>query len=127
MICPKTIALQPLFEAFSKGVLLAFKCSPFACQKESFYNTKGALLESKRTPFFMPMAFYAKQYDFCLLAHHLLGQYKIEYNGKQEHYSHAVFGKYGAHDFGEYGKHSGGLGEAKAYTERQTDNDHVAL
>ena len=57
---PKTIALQPLFEAFSKGVLLAFKCSPFACQKESFYNTKGALLESKRTPFFNAYGIFCK-------------------------------------------------------------------
>ena len=83
-------------------------------------------MESKRTPFFYAYGNITSRF-FVLLAHHLLGQYKIEYNGKQEHYSHAVFGKYGAHDFGEYGKHSGGLGEAKAYTERQTDNDHVAL
>lgn len=57
---PKTIALQPLFEAFSKGVLLVLKCSPFACQKESFYNTKGALLESKRTPFFYAYGIFCK-------------------------------------------------------------------
>lgn len=62
---PKTIALQPLFVAFSKGVLLAFKCSPFACQKESFYNTKGALLESKRTPFFNAYGNITKIVGFC--------------------------------------------------------------
>ena len=62
---PKTIVLQPLFGAFSKGVLLAFKCSPFAFQKESFYNTKGALLESKRTPFFYAYGNITKIVGFC--------------------------------------------------------------
>ena len=81
----------------------------------------GVVAEEATTPLFFVLK------AIGLLAHHLLRQYKIKNYGKQEHYSHAVFGKYGAHDFGEYGKHSGGLGEAKAYTERQTDNDHVAL
>ena len=48
---PKTIALQPLFEAFSKGVLLPFKCSPFSVQKDSFYRAKGPHLQAKRTTF----------------------------------------------------------------------------
>ena len=39
------------FVACVKGLLLPFKCSPFAFQKDSFCSPKRTLLQCKRTPF----------------------------------------------------------------------------
>ena len=39
------------FMVTKKGVLLACKCNPFACQKDSFCSPKGLLLQRKRAPF----------------------------------------------------------------------------
>ena len=57
----------------------------------------------------------------------LLGQYKIEYYGEEEHHCYAVFGEDCADNLGEDGEHAGGLGEAKTDAERQTYYHHVAL
>lgn len=57
----------------------------------------------------------------------LLGQYKIEYYGEEEHHCYAVFCEDGADNLGEDGEHAGGLGEAKTDAERQTYYHHVAL